>query len=259
MAGFPIGMIALLGLAALIYFGLAQRVLDRMYLNDKVAIGILAAIAIGSFINIPLFTGRMDISINVGGGLIPIGLAIYVLTRAGTPMEKWRAIGAIIATAITVFLINGLLFTDDPWQGGRDWLDPLLVYPLAAGTIAYIVGRSRRSAFISATIGVLLLDLYDAFYLGTTGTPGTVAIGGAGAFDTILLSGVVAVLLAEVMGETMERLQGGPKPEGHAPNLLRQLSDLQGHQHLAQPAKKELPKNAGDEVTDEGRRNGHAE
>lgn len=39
MAGFPIGMILLLIISILIYFGLAQRVLDRMGLTDKVALG----------------------------------------------------------------------------------------------------------------------------------------------------------------------------------------------------------------------------
>ena len=39
-------------------------------------------------------------------------------------------------------------------------------------------------------------------------------IGGAGAFDSLILAGILAVLLAELVGETRERLQGGPKSEG---------------------------------------------
>ena len=44
----------------------------------------------------------------------------------------------------------------------------------------------------------------------TRGTAATVAIGGAGAFDAVVLAGVIAVTLAEIFGEGMERLGGGP-------------------------------------------------
>ncbi|MBC7335065.1 MAG: hypothetical protein H5U01_02165, partial [Clostridia bacterium] len=87
MPGFPIGMIALLVVAVLIYLGLAQRVLDRLYLGDSAALIIVAAMALGSFIDIPLARGRLDVSVNVGGGLIPLGLAVYVLARAGSGKE----------------------------------------------------------------------------------------------------------------------------------------------------------------------------
>ena len=41
--------------------------------------------------------------------------------------------------------------------------------------------------------------------------PTTVALGGAGIFDTVVIAGIVAVLLAELFGEIRERLHGGPK------------------------------------------------
>ena len=75
MAGFPIGMIALLVVSVLIYFGLAHRILDRLRLTDKAALAIIAAIIIGSFIDIPITTGRVDTTINLGGGVIPILLS----------------------------------------------------------------------------------------------------------------------------------------------------------------------------------------
>ncbi|KKM08810.1 hypothetical protein SY88_22145 [Clostridiales bacterium PH28_bin88] len=245
MAGFPIGMIVLLVVSVLIYFGLAQRVLDRMGISDKVALGFLAAIIVGSFINIPLSRARVDASVNVGGGLVPVALAIYVLTRAGTSKEVIRALGAAVAAAAAIYVINTRLFSGDPWQTGTDFLDPLYVYPLVAGGIAYIIGRSRRAAFVAATLGVLFLDVFDWVTLQARGIPGNISIGGAGALDAIVLSGVVAVLLAELIGETRERLQGGPEAEGHPKAMMDSLRGIQDHRPLGQPARKELPENRG--------------
>ncbi|WP_366922353.1 DUF1614 domain-containing protein [Metallumcola ferriviriculae] len=222
MAGFPIGMIALLGVSILIYFGLAHRILDRLRLTDKAALAVIAAMIIGSFIDIPLTTGAVDASINVGGGVIPVLLALYVLFRAGTTKEWVRAIGAAAATALGIWFIGSRLMTGDP--GARfDVLDPLWVYPIVGGGIAYLLGRSRRASFIAATLGVLSLDVINYFWLASRGIGGTVAIGGAGAFDAIVLAGLIAVLLAEIVGESRERLQGGPATKGRPKELLQGL------------------------------------
>ncbi len=50
----PLGLIILSALAALILFGAAQRVLDRMHLTDTQALVVLGLIFIGSFIDIPV-------------------------------------------------------------------------------------------------------------------------------------------------------------------------------------------------------------
>lgn len=246
MYGFPIGMIVLIIATILIYFGLAHRILDRMRLTDKAALLILLGIIVGSFINIPISRGRVDVSINVGGAIIPVLLATYVLTRAGTTKEWVRAIAATIATTAVSYLFTVYFMTEDPWQGGTDFIDPLFVYPFIAGLVAYLVGRSRRSAFIAATLGVLGMDIIDYIRVLGSNAPGAVNIGGAGAFDSIILSGIVAVLLAEIIGETRERLQGGPKSEGRPKELLTALDgvefDKEGKQ-TPQPAfKKDLRK-----------------
>ena len=65
-------------------------------------------------------------------------------------------------------------------------------------------------------------------------------IGGAGIFDSIVLAGLVAVLLAEILGETRERLQGGPATRGRDPELLRHLnSDLKIEGKAGEEEKKE--------------------
>lgn len=252
MSGFPVGMVALLIVTILVYFGLAHRILDRMRLTDKAALVFLIAIIIGSFIDIPLSTGRVKLAINVGGGILPIALAIYVLNRAGSRTEWIRALVATVATAAAVFFTNKYLIGNDPWQTGTDFIDPLYVYPIVAGLIAYILGRSRRAAFIAASLGVLSLDLVDYFILRASGSPGAINIGGAGAFDTIILSGLFAVLLAELIGETRERMQGGPKTEGRSPNLLKGLDGAVLANHGTKPAlKKDLRDEPGERIEKE--------
>jgi uncharacterized membrane protein len=208
----------------LIYFGLAQRLLDRMRLSDKAALAVIAALIIGSFIDIPIMRGKTTVSINAGGALVPIGLAVYLLRSAGTTKEWVRALAATIATTAVIFFIGGLV-SGDP--GGRNiFIDPLYLYPLVGGATAYLVGRSRRSAFVAATLGVLGLDIVHWVWLGMTGTPGNVNIGGAGAFDSVVVAGLVAVLLAELIGETRERLQGGPVEKGRDPRLVGNLKSI---------------------------------
>jgi hypothetical protein len=66
----------------------------------------------------------------------------------------------------------------------------------------------------------LLLDLANLVELAVTRSPGRVIVGGAGAFDTLVVAGVVAVLLAEILGETREKLGGGPIMRGERPPEL---------------------------------------
>jgi uncharacterized membrane protein len=136
-----------------------------------------------------------------------------------------RALLAAVATTAVIYVLGSYIMTGEPSEGGL-FLDPLYIYPLVGGTVAYLLGRSRRSAFVAGSLGVLGLDIVHWVWLSTTGTPGTVNIGGAGAFDSIVVAGLVAVLLAEIVGETRERIQGGPESEGHDPALLRNLQSM---------------------------------
>jgi len=233
-----LGVIILLAISILIYFGIAQRILDRMRLSDKGAFLVIAALIAGSFIDIPLYRGNIDVRLNVGGGVVPIFLAGYLLSKAGTGKEKIRAIIGALLTGAVIYFIGSVLM-----RGGHDefnvLLDPIYIYPIVAGLTAYIAGRSRRAAFVAATIGVLLLDIFHTVYLITKGIPGNVHIGGAGAFDTIVLSGIVAVMLAELIGEGRERLQGGPDSRGRDPELINSLKDIGNQNHNGQRGDKE--------------------
>ena len=84
--------------------------------------------------------------------------------------------------------------------------------------MGYVLGRSRRRAFISRVMGVLLADLITAIVVWAGGVSQPLTLGGAGIFDTAVISGIIAVLLAEIIGETLER---AARANGVAPNPAR--------------------------------------
>ncbi|MDR1616613.1 MAG: DUF1614 domain-containing protein [Syntrophomonadaceae bacterium] len=225
MSDFPLGLITLIVVSILIYFGLAHRVLDRLYLSDKWALAIIAVIIVGSFIDVPLGN---RVTVNLGGS-VAIGLAVYVWIKAGSAKEKIRAVAAAAVTALAIYTAGRFMGAEPE----NMFMDPLLVYPLVAGIVAYVAGRSRRGAFFAAVVGVFAMDIFQFFYLLRTGLRGTVHVGGAGAFDALILSGILAVVLAELIGETRERLQRGTQTE--------ELSEEQaGRFHQSGPAHKPM-------------------
>jgi len=187
MANFPLGLIALVVISILIYFGIAHRALDRLRLTDRAALFWIAAIIVGSFIDVPLGS---RITINLGG-IIAVGLAIYIWVGAGTAMEKIRSIIAAGVTALALFLAGRFLGAEPE----QIFIDPIYIYPLVAGIVGYLAGRSRRGAFFAAVMGVLALDIGQLYYL------------------------------TEVIGETLERVQGGPQTEGRPEELIRNLRE----------------------------------
>jgi uncharacterized membrane protein len=203
-----IGLLLLVAVVVLTVAGLAHRVFDRLYLTDTQALIFLLLLIAGSFVTIPLYRGNFTVALNVGGGLLPLALAVYVLSRAGTGTEWGRALLSAVVTGAFLYA-TAKVFRN--FGHGYDVIDPMWVFGLVAGVVGYVAGgRSRRSAFVGATLGVLLLDLANLVELTVTRSPGRVIVGGAGAFDTVVVAGIVAVLLAEVVGEARERLGGGP-------------------------------------------------
>ena len=84
-----VGMVLLTAAAILVFFGVAQRVLDKMYLSDRAALLLIALMFFGTLIP-TLKLGTVELSI--GGALIPAGVCVYLLIRAGTWKERLRAI-----------------------------------------------------------------------------------------------------------------------------------------------------------------------
>lgn len=197
-----IGMILLLVLALLILFGALQRVLDRMALTDREAIACTAAIFIGGWL--PDLSFGL-ITLNIGGAIIPLIVCVYLLLNSDTAREKIRALVASALTAAAITAL-GMLFPANPTQMP---FDPMILYGVSGGLIAWILGRSRRSAFIAGILGVLLADVISGVSVWMRGINQAVHLGSAGALDAIVLSGVVAVLMCELVGEAVERMKTG--------------------------------------------------
>ena len=224
--GFTMGRLILLSLSLLIFFGLTERVLDRMYMRDKTAILVVALMFAGSFVNVPLYSSEtITVRMNLGGALIPLAVALYVWARAGSMKERVRSLlGAVLVT--TAIWLMGRFITNEYALP----IDIIYLYPIVAGLVGYLFGRSRKGAFIAAVLGVILFDISHGIYLIRAGIPGLVHFGGGGIYDTVVLSGVLAVILAEFIGETRERMQGGPRIDGRKPSVLHNLrnSDMKG-------------------------------
>lgn len=200
-----IGMILLIAVGLLILLGVGQRVLDRMRLNDKSALLFIALMLGLGFIPDIYFSEKF--ALNLGGGLVPLALCAYLFIKAGSAKERIRSAVAALLTGAIVFAI-GRFSPDEP---ETMLLDPILLYGLAAGLIAYIFGRSRRCAFIAGVLGTTLSGLATALWVWSKGIDQSYVLGGAGVFDAIVISGLTAVLLAEILGEVFERLSRGSK------------------------------------------------
>ena len=133
------------------------------------------------------------IAVNVGGCLIPVGLAIYETAHLLT--EGWRPVsGLLLATFITTVTCYRLA---RPVEGIGITM-PGLFPPLLAAMSALLLvpDHAPPVAFVAGVLGPLigadLLHLRDIEKIAT----GIASIGGAGTFDGIVLSGIVAAYLA---------------------------------------------------------------
>jgi len=195
-------MILLVALTLLILFGVLERVLDRMALTDRQAIICIAAIFIGGWL--PDLSLGM-VTINIGGALIPFVVCVYLFFHAGTGKEKLRCLAASALTTAAIYAIS-VFFPADPVSMP---FDPMILYGISGGAIAWVLGRSRRSAFIAGVLGVILTDIIVGIVNWRNGVNQVMHLGSAGALDAVVLSGIIAVLLCELVGEFMERMKIG--------------------------------------------------
>lgn len=194
-----VGLILLSIASALVLFGAAQRVLDRMQLSDRAALVIAALIFFGGFVP-DIRIGQ--VAVNLGGAVIPFGVCVWLLIKTDTRREVARALVGSVLTAAAVYALGRFL----PAEPENMLLDPNYTYGIAGGIIAYALGRSRRAAFICGVLGVILADTLVAVINWQNGVASTLRLGSAGMMDTVVISGLIAVLLAELMGELIERM-----------------------------------------------------
>ena len=198
-----IGFILLTVTGLLILFGVGQRVLDRLRLTDIQAIVFIALIIAGGFVpDIPVSD---SFAFNIGGALIPLVLCIWLWIKADTARERARCLVASVITGISIFLL-GRYMPADPQALP---IEPGYAYGIAAGLIAWVLGRSRRGAFIAGTLGVMLANVGSWLYARSMGADQRLVLGGAGGYDVIVIAGLLAVLMSELVGELVERVTRG--------------------------------------------------
>jgi uncharacterized membrane protein len=134
-------------------------------------------------------TGQTIIAVNLGGCLIPVGIALYLVIRhLVNPLDLLPAL-LVVTTASYVF--------SRPVPGIGIAM-PALLAPLITVVTALILAPENAAplAFSSGVLGVLLgvdiLHLREIRHMGVR----IASIGGAGTFDGVFLTGIIAVLLA---------------------------------------------------------------
>ncbi len=198
-----VGLTLLVIVTILVLLGVCRGVLDKMGLNDRQALIITGALFVGGLIPDILLGG--EVYVNIGGALIPLAVCVYLIVRAGTAKERVRALIGALVTGLAVYWL-GRFMPDEPEAIA---FDPNYIYGLAGGLTAYLLGRSRRGAFVAGVLGVMGADIYQSVELRARGVNQALHLGGAGAVDVIVIAGLTGVILAEVVGEIIERVTRG--------------------------------------------------
>jgi uncharacterized membrane protein len=128
------------------------------------------------------------IAVNVGGAVIPTLVSIYLLIKN----QLW--VKGLVATTIVAVILH---WTANPVPG-LGIAVPVFVPALATAIVAMLMSRQYAApiAYIGGSLGTLIgADLTNLDKVRGLGVP-VASIGGAGTFDGIFLTGILAVLLA---------------------------------------------------------------
>ena len=216
------GLVAVGLLVALVQVGIFGYVFGRLGISSGVALALLLVSLIGSMVNlpvarlrsqvvelrrtvsvfgvryiVPMLTRRSTtIAVNVGGALVPAALSGYLIAhdRIG-----WQALAAVMIVGALVHLVArpvpGLgIAVPALLPGVFAALVAVALYTVAGHPVA-VAGL----AYAGGTLGTLLgADLVNLPQVRRLGAP-VVSIGGAGTFDGVFITGIIAVLLASLL------------------------------------------------------------
>jgi uncharacterized membrane protein len=196
--------------------GLIGEAFLRLGISPSLIFWLLILTLVGSLVNLPIYKfenldlvgdqmvsyfgmrfrvprpGRPQatiLAVNVGGALIPLALSLYLIANIDFGISL-----PILLVVVTV-VVNRLA---RPVRGMGIGV-PGLVPPLVAALGAYLLCASELRApcaYIASTMGILIgADLLNLGHIRQLGAP-VASIGGAGTFDAIFFSGIIAVLLS---------------------------------------------------------------
>jgi uncharacterized membrane protein len=140
-----------------------------------------------------LAAGRSTIvALNVGGAIVPLCICAWILAADPTVFLR-----AVVGTAIVTFIVHRAARPIP----GVGIATPMFIPPIVAALMGMLLSggvahHADAIAYISGVMGTLIgADLMNLGRLSELGAP-VASIGGAGTFDGIFLTGIVAVLLA---------------------------------------------------------------
>jgi len=208
-------------LFAFVEIGIIHYAFEALGLPPELAFMALFASLAGSYINIPVarieggvphdtevvnFFGvryrvparyagaTTTLAVNVGGAVVPVLISIYVLAHQ---------MSAILPSAFGVAIVALVVHRWARPVRGLGIAIPMFIPPIVAALAAWILAglfsgpqHIAAIAYVSGVLGTLIgADLANLGNLGDLGAP-VASIGGAGTFDGVFLTGIVAVLLA---------------------------------------------------------------
>ena len=214
---FSILVFLVIGLIILIQLRILRYAYMKLGVSPGAALMLLFGSLIGSYFNIPItilpgapvrsgqvvdFFGMQYVvplavqwpgtvlAVNVGGAVIPTIMSTYLVLR----YRLW--LKSAIAVAAIAFIIHA---TATPVHGIGIAV-PVFVPVVVTAVLAFILSREYAAplAYIGGSMGTLIgADLLNLDKIADLGAP-VASIGGAGTFDGIFLTGILAVLLASI-------------------------------------------------------------
>lgn len=208
-------LLLLAAAVALIEIGVLKYAYEKMGIQPRYVFALLLLCLLGSYINIPVAElppeqvqsgvlvrrfgmtyfmpevhewPRTVLAVNLGGAIIPTLLSGYLL------IKNQLYLRALLGVTVVALIVHALAHP----VHGMGISVPLLIPPIAAAVVAVLLTRKKAAplAYIVGTLGTLIGgDLMNLWALPGLGAP-IASIGGAGTFDGVFLSGILAVLLA---------------------------------------------------------------
>jgi uncharacterized membrane protein len=221
---FSILFLLVAGLIILIQLGILRYAYMRLGVGPGVALILLFGSLIGSYFNIPVtvlpgppvrsgqiveFFGMRYVvpvvvswpgtvlAVNVGGAVIPTMMSTYLVIR----YQLW--LRAAIATGVIALVIHAMATP----VTGIGIAVPVFAPVVITAILAFLLSREYAPplAYIGGSMGTLIgADLMNLDKIGGLGAP-VASIGGAGTFDGIFLTGILAVLLAGLASPSRPR------------------------------------------------------
>ncbi|HQU14673.1 MAG: hypothetical protein B7Z66_04930 [Chromatiales bacterium 21-64-14] len=212
-------LVAFIVLLVLLEVGVLRYAYERIGIDRRYVASLLLLSLLGSYINIPVaqlaghqvlsgqsvdFYGMryvipmvVDwpgtvIAVNVGGALIPTVVSLYLVVKNG--LYQPALAGIAIVAAVCHFLAHPV--------PGLGIAEPVFVPPVVTAAVALLLARRHAAplAYISGSLGTLIgADLLNLGKIQGLGAP-VASIGGAGTFDGIFMTGILAVVLAGLVG-----------------------------------------------------------